>query len=81
MLSELCTGIHINKPYFDLYIHDYHNYGYFFSTSTHNNTPKACEYILYVNSCPNWYGKNVPIMQTAVYIFGCEGKGQGRGGL
>ena len=35
---------------------------------------------MFVNSCPDWYGKNVPVIQSVVYCFGCEGKGRGRGG-
>ena len=30
---------------------------------------------MYVNSCPDWYGKNVPVIPSVVYCFGCEGKG------
>ena len=31
--------------------------------------------VLYVNSCPEWYGKNALEIQSVVYCFGCEGKG------
>ena len=32
-----------------------------------------------MNLCPDWYGKNVPVIQSVVYCFGCEEKGRGRG--
>ena len=37
---------------------------------------------MYANLCKfDRYGKNVPVIQSAIYCFGCEEKGAGKGTL
>ena len=66
----------LNKPYFDCYTFIVTVILWlFFSISF----PSKLR-VLYVNSYLDWYGKNVPVIQSALYCFGCKERGFGGGG-
>ena len=55
------------------------------STSSGNFFPQ-CSRVLNASSCPDWYDKIVPVIQSVLYCFGCRRKrrrerGGGGGGL
>ena len=48
----------------------------FLSTSADDISPKARESTVW-EFVSDWYGENLPVLQSIVYCFGCEG-GEGR---